>query len=205
MLIKSLYVTKADVYAENVDWDNEFRTNLCYFQSLTSVEGTGVGLDCMWGKRAWNSVTSRRESISAAVFKTPGTKWILCWRERSIRRLIRVIKCGSFEVFILITCTTAILSECRITVQFLNQWHHSSNAMTIGRNSRTAMWNWSQLLENCPKNHYLPKVQPYPRSLASVNKCREAEEWVMPDGKSAFPLKWSKNNPQAFVSLGLWI
>lgn len=47
MLIKSLQVTKADLYAESVDWDNEIRTNLCYFQSLTSVEGTGVGLDCM--------------------------------------------------------------------------------------------------------------------------------------------------------------
>lgn len=47
MLIKFLQVIKVDLYVESVDWDIEFCINLCYFQSLISVEGIGVGLDCI--------------------------------------------------------------------------------------------------------------------------------------------------------------
>ena len=177
---------------------------LYILQSRTNCCGTWVGLCSMLGKRAWNSVTWRRESISAAELLAPGTclatKWILCWSERSIKHLIKIIKLESLEVVLLMICTTVMLSQWSTTVELWICWHQSSNEITIGRNSRTAIWNCNQLPENWPKNHFLPKIQPNPRSLASVNKCKDEEEWVIPVGKMAFPLKWSKNICHAFKS-----
>lgn len=52
-------------------------------------------------------------------------------------RLIRCISLESFEVVLLRTCTTAELSECMTMILLAGQDPQISNAITIGKNSRT--------------------------------------------------------------------
>lgn len=114
-----------------------------------------------------------------------------------MRRLISFIRFESLEVSLLITYTTAILTEWSTIDVFVSNELQISTARIIGKNSRTEMWYSSQLVSKEPKNHLVPNTQPKPTLLASVNKCRGFEVNDSPDGKKALPLKCSIKRNQA--------
>ena len=119
---------------------NQFRWNL---------GGFAVHACCL------NSSTCRRKRKSAATFDLPGissaTKFILYLSDT----IISFMRWESFELFLFMTCTTAILSEWRVTEQFPKEDPQISRARTTGRNSRTEIWQLSQAGVNLPKNHFL--------------------------------------------------
>lgn len=163
-----------------------------------------VGVLSIVGNLTRNSGTCNRESKSAAIFATPGIccawKWMLCDNDKIINLRMSCISLVSLEVVLLITWTTAELSEWITTVELARQDPQSSNAITMGKNSRTEIWHDSHSCENSSENHFVPKIPPKPKLLASVNKCRDEVEWTMCDGEKAFPLKFSKKTCQAFES-----
>lgn len=98
------------------------------------------------------------------------------------------------------TWTTAELSQWSTTEELWKVEPQVSNAITIGKISRTAMWSLSHCGSNFPKNYFLPNVQPKSMLLVSMNKCSEDEEWEIHEGKKALPLKFSRKIDQAFRS-----
>lgn len=122
-----------------------------------------------------------------------------------MRRLISFIRFESLEVSLLITYTTAILSEWSTIDVFVSNKPQISTARIIGKNSRTEMWYSSQLVSKEPKNHLVPNTQPKPTLLASVNKCRVFEvnesRW-----EKGFAIKmFNKKGPGGQISTSILI
>ena len=171
----------------------------------------------MCGNLVINSWTCNRESKFAAVLQYQ--VYVLLESVCSeIKTKSLVVSSDAYvwcllRFFLLITWpwTTAALSECMTMGILARQDPQSSNAITMGKNSRTEMWWDNHSEENSPQNHLLSKVPPKPRLLAFVNRCKEADEWTIFDGKRAFPFRCSKNKCQVLksaraskLSLRLW-
>ena len=86
-----------------------------------------------------NFLICKRESKSGKIFNIPG----MCSAENKILHVIKaktnlltkIMIRESYDVCEFTTCTTAELSEWKITQEFLNTEPHNSTARTIGNNS----------------------------------------------------------------------
>ena len=167
-------------------------------QRCSRWAGTTVGWLDMCGYWLWNVAICEREIKSAAVFLRPGIctarNIMLCFNTDTISLRISFIKVGSLDVFLFITWTTAMLSQWNWML-LLDSWLALiSIANTMGKNSRMAIWYWSQVVGNKSQNQSRPKMAPWPILLASENRLSESDVRKWHHGRYCLHLKTGEVN-----------
>ena len=111
------------------------------------------------------------------------------------------MSCGSLAVCLLITATTAVLSERNKTRWLVHTGPQRLTTSTIGKSSLMEICLESQEEGNWPCNHEAPTTAPYAKPLASVVRRNTSDDILVVDKKDNWPLKECRNSSQADMSL----
>ena len=102
-----------------------------------------VGMASISVASSLNILICKRESKSGKIFNIPGMCYagnkILYVIKAKTNLLTKIMIIESFDVCEFTICTTAELSEWKITQEFVNTEPHNSTARTIGNNSFKVM------------------------------------------------------------------
>ena len=154
--------------------------------------GTLVGSSSMCGANLRNFSSCNRDRASAKILRAPAictacTRVLDC---KVVNTSVRIkgIMPGSFDVFLLMTCTRSWLSVCILSFLFCSCSPHTVKAKTIGYNSNIVMLYFFHSGGNSPAIHLLPNIAPYPMVLhASVYRCKS--------GLVVHPTCWNMHAP----------